>query len=81
VEKKLFHDKLKLAPLAFVFSTDEWDDLSDHFGVTYAPEVQLFPVDNVRIDAGVFLCEGEGKNYLARIEDYDSLFLKARVSF
>jgi hypothetical protein len=81
VEKKLFHDKLTLLPLTFLVGTEKWSDLAGHYGVGYGPELRYLPFDNVEIDLGTFLIHGEGENFLARLRDYDSIFLKAKASF
>lgn len=80
-EKKLSHDRLTLLPFTFVLGTEKVDDVADHYGIGYGPELRYLPFDNVEIDLGIFLIQGEGDNFLARLRNYDSLFLKAKASF
>jgi hypothetical protein len=81
LEKKLLHDKFTLVPLTLVTGTEQWEDLEDHYGVSFGSQLQCFPFDNVEIDVGFFAVQGEGGTFLARLRDYDSLFLIAKVSF
>jgi hypothetical protein len=81
IEKNLFHDKFTFIPLTSVTGTEQWEDFEDHYGVAFGSELQYFPYDNVEIDVGFFLIGGKGDTFIARLRDYDSLYLIAKASF
>jgi len=81
VEKKLFHDKLTLLPMTLVFATDDWGDLKNHYGIGYGPEIRYTPFDAVELELGAFVASGKRDGLIASMEDFDSLFFRAKVSF
>ena len=81
VEKSFFNDKLKISPLTLFITTGDWDNIKNNFGVGYIPEIYYYPVDNIEIDFGCYILEGEGNNMVSNMKDKDMLFLKAKVSF
>ncbi len=81
VEKSFFDDKLKIIPLAIVFTVNEWSDISNNYGVAYIPELQFFPADNLELDLGLYIIHGIGNNLFDNLKDDDALFFTAKVSF
>ena len=81
MEKKLFHDKLTLLPMTFMFATDDWGDLINHCEKGYGPEIRYTPFDAVELELGSFVARGEGDSLIASMEDFGSLFFRAKVSF
>ena len=81
LEKSFFNDKLKISPITFLLTTGDWDNVKNNYGFAYIPEIYYYPIDNIEIEIGCYLLEGKGDNMISNIENKDTLFLKAKVSF
>ena len=81
MEKKLFHNKLTLLPMTFMFATDDWGDLQNHCEKRYGPEIRYTPFGAVELEFGCFFAGGQGDSLIAWMEDLDSLFFRVKVSF
>jgi hypothetical protein len=81
LEKKVFNDALKIAPISGASVITDWGDLQNNYGLAYIPEITYYPSDNIEMILGAFLLDGKGHNFFSQIKDMDELYVKVKVSF
>lgn len=81
VEWRLFHDKLKIIPLAGCLEIREWNQIKDKTAVILVPSVEYHPAANAEIVAGIRIVDGRSGTSFGRIKDRDELFLRLKYSF
>lgn len=81
LEKKLFHDELKIVPLGGAIAITDWDDIGNNYAIVGNPELTYSPADSVELIFGAFIITGKGENIFSQMKDQDQLYFKAKVSF
>jgi hypothetical protein len=81
VEWRLFHDKLKLIPLAGCLAISEWRQWPDQMTLIWMPSFEYLPAPNAAIAAGLRVITGRGDNSFGRLKDRDEFFWRFKYSF
>ncbi len=81
LEKKLFDDKLKLAPLSGGFMIGDYNDVKNQYALFWLPELTYYPNDNAELTIGVKYIDGKGGAAFSKLKDYDEVYLKLKYSF
>ena len=80
-EKKFLNDALKFIPFGIVFSTIDWKNIWDNYGLAGGPEIDYYPFDGLEIALGAYLIDGKGNNLFSNVKDFDEMFLKVKYNF
>ncbi len=81
VEWRLFHDKLKLIPLAGCLAISEWRQWPDQMTLIWVPSIEYRGAANAEIVAGIRVITGPGDSSFGRLKDRDEFFLRFKYSF
>ncbi len=80
-EKRFLNDALKIVPLGIIFSTNDWGNVGDNYGVAGGPEIDYYPYDGLEIAVGAYILDGKGNNLFSNVKDFDEVFLKVKYNF
>ncbi|MGQ9846904.1 MAG: hypothetical protein ACUVQP_05290 [Bacteroidales bacterium] len=81
LEKKMFNDKLKLAPLSGGFMVSDYSDIENQYALFWLPELSYFPNDNTELIVGFKYIDGKGKAAFSKLKEYDEVYLRLKYSF
>ena len=81
IEKSLFYDKLKIAPISGSFIVTDYKELKDNYTLLYMPQVIYKPNLNTEITLSLGLFGGKGKDIFTSLKDLDLLALSVKYDF
>ena len=81
VEKSLFFEKLKLAPISGAFVITDWSDIQNNYALAYFPQVIYKPVQDLEITLSSAIFDGEGDNWFVSLKDYNMMIFSVKYSF
>lgn len=81
VEKKIFNDKLKLAPLSGGYMISDYNNIKDQYALFWLPELSFFPNDNTELIIGLKYIDGKGDAAFSKLKEYDEMYVKFKYSF
>ncbi|HUI69009.1 MAG TPA: hypothetical protein VL354_00725 [Spirochaetia bacterium] len=78
---RLFDEKLKLTPLAFVFEVKNWSDIPHNYAILAAPSVTIHPMDNAELVVGFHWIQATNSTVYGALSGQNEVFAHARYSF
>jgi len=80
VEKKYFHEEIKVRVAAAIEITD-FDDIENRSALFGGPELIYYPTDNAEIILGGLLLDGNSSTQFGQFSNNDEVYFKVKYSF
>jgi hypothetical protein len=80
-EKRLFSDKLKIAPVSGAIIVADWKNIKGSYTIAYLPQISYTATPDIEITLSMAIFDGKGDNLFANLKEYDMFLFNMKYSF